>query len=383
MRWSWVLFFFLLLPSVSALSLDCPPSAYQNEQFSITVSHAGATQVKLYHHGNWETKSGQSATFTISQNSAGFYDYYGGAYANGAWIEGSSYFCTVQVIQYVNNPGDVDLTTSTSTVTTGSKVSITVDFNDADGTDSIELWYGSQFVDATSCSTTVCQRTFEHTPQTNGRYRALGKDSALSITEGYSSYITVTNPSPIISNFVVTPLSVAAGDTISVSGTVSDNNLQSVNIYYKNSSHTMHTTMSCTSTSCSISATKTLSVSGTYEVYAVATDALGQSTTSDKRYVSVSSPIIQDMDADGISDATDQCPNTAAADRPVVTSGSYLGCSCNQIVNKIPNPTDDGKVCTDDLCTISNGAFVKTNPPESRWEPASRLHRCLPRHDVR
>jgi len=79
MKWVWLLVCLLVLPQGLAITMTCPATAEQNVNFVNSVSHTGATQVRFYHHGAWNVKSGASASWTITEATAVDKTYWGDA----------------------------------------------------------------------------------------------------------------------------------------------------------------------------------------------------------------------------------------------------------------------------------------------------------------
>jgi len=364
MRWVLFALLVLALASVSAIDMDCPSSVEQGENIHIRVLHDGATQVRLYHHSSWHIKQGHWNTWDFSETDTGPFDYYGGAHVGGEWIGGGSDFCTVTVNPAVpDTPGTMSFSVSPSTIELGDTVTLSASFTDVDGTNEIAFYHGSslQFLSNTGCYGTYCTHSDTHTPTSSGslRYTVIGYDTNGNPTEQRRTIYVTGATVPTVTSFHVTPNPAETNQQVSFTVTADDdgNDLDSITVYFGNG---QTQTQTCGSSPCTKTFTYAYATSGTKQVYATATDGehTGQSSTVN---LNIQAP--SDTDGDGVPDVDDECPGTPLHWRPVVTTGSYRGCACQEIINLDPDPTDDGNPCTDDTCSIQGGAFVPVNEP--------------------
>lgn len=375
----WVAFLIAILITsqlVLAVTISCPSTAEQNNPFQITVSHSGASKVKLY-HDFWDEKTGSSHTYTIIETTTGIKTYIGDGYVGG-WL-GQNKLCSVDIQpEQPNTPGSVSLTATPQEIETGESISLSVVFEDNDGTDEIQIYRGSSRISTkTTCSGNSCTHSYLDTPSNAGTYgySARGYDEFNSRSDSNIINIEVTGMTmPIISEINASPNPAQTGQTVTFSVTATDSggDLSSIRYYFGDGTNSLKI---CTSgSSCSKTFTKSYSNSATYQTYARATDAAEHSTNSQTLSTVINAP--SDIDGDGVIDTNDQCPNTPAGST-VVTQGQYLGCSCTQIRNLNPNPTDDGNPCTDNICLIQNGVFTSSNPPFANGEqPQGYVDSC-------
>jgi len=331
--------------------------------FSIGVSHSGATQVELNYGGAWHVKSGSSASWSLSENDPGDTTYWGNAYVNGQWISDGTDTCVVTITQPVDHPGTMTLTVTPSSIEYGQSFSITADYSDPDETSRITVYRGTTTIGSkTNCYGTTCTYSLTDTPSSSGQitYKATGRDvndNPVSATKA----VTITGATIPTVSLLVSPTTLTTGQTASFQVSASDagNDLSQIKVFYGDGASA---TQSCSGGSCGKTWSHSYSASGTVNAYATVTDGQGHTATSQMVPVYVQAP--SDADGDGVPDASDQCPSTPTAWRPVVTSGNYLGCACAEITAMIPDPTRDANACTDDSCSITaSGAFQAVHTP--------------------
>ena len=365
MRVRSVLFFAALLLAthlVAALSLNCPASAPVNTDLYITVSDASATQVRLFHGTARDVQNGASYTSTLQESTTGDHTYYGGAYVGSTWIGDSTNKCIVTITAPIDHPGTISISATPLTIEYGQSSTIGSSFSDPDGTSQIDIKRnGVVIASKVTCTGTTCSFQMTDSPQTNSTYTAIGYDINRNWVSA-TAVITVTGATiPQITNYNPAPNPAPLGTSVSFSVAASDagNDLASVTTYYGDG---QSGTQTCSGGSCSKTFTHTYATSGTFSSYAVAQDAQGHTGQSVTIPVTIQAP--SDADGDGIPDSSDQCPNTPVAWRPVVTSGQYLGCACQEITAMVPDPTSDGNACTTDTCSITAaGAFLAVHTP--------------------
>ena len=382
MRWAWLLAVVILsvLASAStlAITMSCPPSADVGQTFSIGVSQAGATAVRLNYHSVWHELGGASGSWSLSESGAGDITYWGDAYVDGQWISGGTDTCTVTITQPVDHPGSMTLTVTPSSIEYGQSFSIQASFLDTDGTQLITVYRGATTIGSkTNCAGITCTYSITDTPTSTGyiTYKATGRDingNDVSTTKT----VTVTGATVPTVSVLVSPTTLTTGQAASFQVTASDsgNDLSQIQVFYGDGSSA---TQSCSGGSCSKTWSHSYAASGTFTAYATATDSQSHTATSQSVPVYVTSPA--DSDGDGVPDASDQCPSTPVAWRPVVTSGQYLGCACAEITAMVPDPTRDANACTIDTCSITaSGAFLAVHTPAQEYaQPEGMVDGCV------
>ena len=362
-----LLLLLLMIQTVTALSLTCPTSAPANSNFHITVADPSATQVRLYHAGFWDVRSGSTYLYTPSESTVGSVTYYGGAYVGGVWIGDSTNNCVVIITAPVDHPGAISITANPTTIEYGQSVTLSVSYQDSDGTAEIDLYRGSTLLGTKSCTGTACTMSRSDTPPSTGSlsYSTVGYDTNNHQTTGTTT-VNVSGPTiPQVTNYNPAPNPTTLGSSVSFSVSALDtgSDLSSITTYYGDG---QSGTQTCSGGSCSKTFMHTYATSGTFSSYAVAQDAQGHTGQSVTIPVTIQAP--SDTDGDGIPDSSDQCPNTPVAWRPVVTSGQYLGCACAEITAMVPDPTRDANACTIDTCSITAaGAFLAVHTPAQEY----------------
>jgi len=376
MRWVLSLVILLLVlaaPLVSAASIYCPTSVEAGQTFTLYYSADAPhmTYRAWIHNSLWQQQFYASPGYTfpgwsITETTPTWYTYYV-EYKddNGNWVScnrASSCTCQVEVVPAVDHPGSITLTATPNPVEYGQSVTLSVTYYDPDGTHDIIVKRGTDIIgQKNTCSGTTCTFTLTDTPQSSTSYKATGRDVNINPTDKTLS-VTVNGAAPVVTYYTAEPHTITTGETITFQAEASDadSNLQSLKVDFGDG---QHATQACSGGSCSFSTTHAYGVSGSFSTLATATDSEGHSGVSTTVPVYVTAPT--DGDGDGVPDGADECAGTPPSE-PVVTTGSYTGCSCNQIVNFDPDPTRDANACTDDTCSIVNGAFhaVHTAVPD-------------------
>jgi hypothetical protein len=370
MRWvTYLVVLLLFLPAALAVTVSCPSNVEENEAFDVTVAHDGATQFSLYHHSNYDIKSGtDSYTYSLTETQSGTKTYLADAYTGG-WLDANK-VCVVTVDPHVDTAGSFSSFTVSPTELEVDgiafhTISLQATFEDADNTDELQFLRNGAIIDTNACSGTTCYKSHSDTIRYAGtyNYKALGYDKDRNPTTSSTITVTATGvTSPTVSSLTATPNPVDEDSSTKFEVTVTDSgaDLKRVYVVFGDGSSDWE---ACSGSSCSRNIYHTYTSPGTKAAYAYGTDLAGNTGPHFDLAVIVNGV---DVDQDGIPDDDEHyCPDTETWDRPVVDSAldPYLGCGCNDIINLDPDPTRDDSVCTDDTCSIVSGAFVPVHTP--------------------
>jgi len=373
MRWRWVVLTLLVLVAsislVSAVTMECPDDAAQGTTFTIKVKHPGATDTRLFHHDSWHSNGTEPGIFSVKELTPVTRIYAGDAYVNGNWLNCQDASCRCEVdITSSDTAGNVVVRTSSRVVNSGDSITITAIYTDVDGTRQLKLKKGINILNSNLYCNGADTCTVESTdnPTGDATYTATGLDTNYKTSTGSTS-VTVLNPeyAPVFTDWRASDNFPTVGDSVTFTFTATDDdgNLKDITTYFGDGQTSVKT---CSGGTCTATPAHVFTSPSTFNVYAIATDLTGKSATSTAVPVQVSAEA--DSDADGIDDDADLCPNTPTWARPVVTSGDYLGCACQEITAFDTDPTRDTNACTDDSCSIVSGSFVAVHTPKADGE---------------
>jgi hypothetical protein len=359
--------FLFFVHAVLAVTVTCPSNVEENEVFDVIVSHTGATQFSLWHHGNYDIKPGtNSYTYSLTETQSGTKTYLADAYTNG-WLDANK-VCIVTVDPHVDTQGSISLNINPTNIEQGESVSISISYSDADGEDEIELWYQGNLLDEKMCSSSPCTLSRTHAPASGvATYEVIGYDDDRNPTDK-TQLVAVSGASIPSVTLTVNATAVEVGENVrfTVTATDSGGDLDTAKVYYGDGQSSTYT--SCSGSYCTRTWTHSYATVGTKNAYAWAEDNFSppHTDTSSTRTITVTEPSLPDTDGDTVLDINENlCPATEPEYFPVVTviTDTYVGCGCGEITQMVPDPTRDDSVCTDDTCSIVSGAFVPVHTP--------------------
>lgn len=150
-------------------TIESPDNVNTGDSFPITVSYTAtdkAVEVGYYHYeiveDPWEWVSSTSHTFTaLAPESAGKKDYFGSAKEDGLIICGSDCKYGVQINEL---PPEVKITPSSTSVTSGTSISLDVYATDNIGLQKIKAYYNGAYHEFDCGGITPCSHTFPDSP---------------------------------------------------------------------------------------------------------------------------------------------------------------------------------------------------------------------------